>query len=280
MTTQIGERLPSFIPSIDTVMGGGYVAGSTILLISEYGAGGQEMMQTSAVNFFRSASSGQQVSENAVKQERAYYISPKMTKETFYERLKMQFHLFEDERETPEELEKYVTFIDAAELFFSRSGLPHEWYEETDRYVLKSRTTDDFGGLTNIAFRLISVKKNCTIFIDSITAYLPFFEAEDDWNKFLLLLYGITRGAKKQGVNIVFLLGEGVLSPMREAELKDSMDVIMHLKWTGDASRQRIMMLEKCPGILSTMSSKDLVAFNVIISPGSCFEIATVRKMI
>ncbi|HJJ47722.1 MAG TPA: hypothetical protein O0X39_01845 [Methanocorpusculum sp.] len=280
MTTQIGARIPSFIPSIDNVMGGGWTAGSTILLVSEYGAGGQEMMQTSAVNFFRAVQANTKQSSNAVKQEKAYYISPKMTKETFYERLKMQFHLFEDERESVEEFEKQVTFIDSADLFFARSGLPRDWYEDKDRYVLKSRTTDDFGGLTNVAYRLISVKQNCTVFIDSITAYLPFFHEEDEWAKFLMLLYGITRGAKKQGVNIVFLLGEGVLTPEREAELKDCMDVIMHLKWTGDVTRQRVMYLEKCPGILPTMSAKDLVAFNVTISPGTCFEIATVRKMI
>ncbi|HJJ28323.1 MAG TPA: hypothetical protein O0X70_02910 [Methanocorpusculum sp.] len=280
MTTQIGARIPSFIPSIDNVMGGGYVAGSTILLVSEYGAGGQEMMQTSAVNFFRAVAANTKQSANAVKQRRAYYISPKMTKDTFYERLQMQFHLFEDERESVEEFEKLVTFIDSADLFFARSGLPRDWYEDKERYVLKSRTTDDFGGFTNVAYRLISVKPNCTVFIDSITAYLPFFHEDAEWSKFLMLLYGVTRGAKKQGVNLVFLLGEGVLSPEREAELKDCMDVIMHLKWTGESSRQRVMLLEKCPGILPTMSAKDLVAFNVTISPGTCFEIATVRKMI
>lgn len=280
MTTQIGERIPSFITSIDNVMGGGYVAGSTILLVSEYGAGGQEMMQTSAVNYFRAIQTNTRTANNSVRQTKAYYISPKMTKETFYERLRMQFHLFENEKESVEEFEKAVTFIDSADLFFSRSGLPRDWYEEKDRYVLKSRTTDEFGGLTNIAYRLIGVQRNCTIFIDALTSYLPFFHEEEKWSQFLLLLYGITRGAKKQGVNLVFLLGEGVLGPQREAELKDCMDVIMHLKWTGEGTRQRVMFLEKCPGLLSTMSAKDLVAFNVTISPGSCFEIATARKMV
>ncbi|WP_319378766.1 hypothetical protein [uncultured Methanocorpusculum sp.] len=44
-------RVPTYIPSVDKILGGGVPIGSTILLITEPGAGGPEFLFTSLVNY-------------------------------------------------------------------------------------------------------------------------------------------------------------------------------------------------------------------------------------
>ncbi len=83
------SRISSHIPSFDAVLSGGFLPGSTVLLLSEYGAGGREFLQTSLVNSCRF---------HKLNQKRtASYLSSRVERQTFFNQLSNQFSLNPDD---------------------------------------------------------------------------------------------------------------------------------------------------------------------------------------
>ncbi|MDO5846008.1 MAG: hypothetical protein Q4Q04_03695 [Methanocorpusculum sp.] len=277
-------RVPTYIPSVDKVLNGGLALGSTVLIIAEPGAGGQEFLQTSAVNFYRSMQEQKPAGANIHPPHKIYYISQKSTKKTFYNFLSVQYNLFKFEGETEEDFENHINYYDAGDIYFARSIVPPRWYTEKSitEHILDMPVSDEFGGFSILANRVSQVKPNSLVFVDSLTPYLPFFATPEKWLSLLELSYGLSRVAKKNHLNYVFLLTSGVLPRSREIELGNGFDAVIDLSWQksqNSMNRQRQMYFEKYHGVMPTMSARDIATFNVTIAPETGFEISNLRRV-
>ncbi len=84
-------RVPTYIPSVDKILGGGIPIGSTILLITEPGAGGPEFLFTSLVNYCREVKGDTTSTKNTNRPDAIYYITPKTFINQFITMMKQQF---------------------------------------------------------------------------------------------------------------------------------------------------------------------------------------------
>ncbi len=277
-------RVPTYIPSVDKILGGGVPIGSTVLVVSEPGAGGQEMIHTSLVAYCREIWSKNPTAPHIRQPDAMYYVSPKTSRSTFVSLLKRQFSFLDDINFEGELLDKRVFYLDLGDSFFARSIVPYSWYSEKTitEYLMNLPPSDEYGGLTYLAGLVEKVPENSMIFVDSLTTYLPYFSEPEKWQSFLALMYGLSRVAKSRNLIYVLLLTAGVLSESREIELGNAFDGVFQLIWQKSQSamsRQRQMYIGKYSGVLPLILGKDIAIYNVTISPDTGFEISNLRRV-
>ncbi|HJK25305.1 MAG TPA: hypothetical protein O0X68_03805, partial [Methanocorpusculum sp.] len=80
---------------------------------------------------------------------------------------------------------------------------------------------------------------------------------------------------------ILFHLTSGILTRGQENELSDTVDVVLNMFWQKNVTvkRQRQMYLLKLDGRMPRIDQRDMVIFNVNITPGTGFEITNMRRV-
>ncbi len=277
-------RVPTYIPSVDKILGGGVPIGSTILLFTEPGAGGPEFVFTSLVNYCREIKGDLLKIKDAKQPDAIYYITPKTSRGQFVDMMKQQFSYLNSFDFEGEILDKRVFHRDMGDVYFARSIVPLSWYSEKtiSEHLMNLPPYDDYGGLAHIAGMMEMAPENTMVFIDSLTPYLPYFSAPEKWLNLVFLMYGLSRAAKKRKITFVILLTTGILPESREIALGNAFDAVICLVWQKSQesmSRQRQMYIEKFAGVLPMLSSRDIATYNVSISPEAGFEISNLRRV-
>ncbi|MDO9522536.1 MAG: hypothetical protein Q7J08_02355 [Methanocorpusculum sp.] len=277
-------RVPTYIPSVDKILGGGVPTGSTIILFTEPGAGGPEFLFTSLVNYCREIMGDYQITKHAMQPAAIYYITPKTSRGQFVEMMKQQFSYLNSIDFEGEILDKRVFHMDMGDVYFARSIVPLSWYSQKtiSEHLRNLPPYDDYGGLAYLAGMVETAPENSMVFIDSLTPYLPYFSDSEKWQNLVFLIYGLSRAAKKRKITFVILLTTGILPENREIALGNAFDAIIRLAWQKSQesmSRQRQMYIEKFAGVLPMLSSRDIATYNVSISPETGFEISNLRRV-
>jgi len=277
-------RVPTYIPSVDKILGGGVPKGSTIILFTEPGAGGPEFLFTSLVNFCREIMGDYQIIKHAAQPEAIYYITPKTSRVQFVDMMKQQFSYLNTIDFEGEILDKRVYHMDMGDVYFARSIVPLSWYspKTISEHLMSLPPYDDYGGLAYLAGMVETAPENSMVFIDSLTPYLPYFSDAEKWQNLVFLIYGLSRAAKKRNITFVILLTTGILPESREIALGNAFDAIIRLAWQKSQesmSRQRQMYIEKFASVLPMLSSRDIATYNVSISPETGFEISNLRRV-
>lgn len=277
-------RVPTYIPSVDKILGGGVPTGSTIILFTEPGAGGPEFLFTSLVNYCREIMGDYQITKHAMQPAAIYYITPKTSRGQFVEMMKQQFSYLNSIDFEGEILDKRVFHMDMGDVYFARSIVPLSWYSQKtiSEHLRNLPPHDDYGGLAYLAGMVETAPENSMVFIDSLTPYLPYFSDSEKWQNLVFLIYGLSRAAKKRKITFVILLTTGILSENREIALGNAFDAIIRLAWQKSQksmSRQRQMYIEKFAGVLPMLSSRDIATYNVSISSETGFEISNLRRV-
>lgn len=277
-------RVPTYIPSVDKILGGGVPAGSTILLLTEPGAGGPEFLFTSLVNYCREIKGDLPATKNARRPDTIYYITPKTSRPQFVEMMKQQFSFLNTIDFEGEILDKSVIHMDVGDVYFARTIVPLYWHstKTISEHLMNLPPYDDYGGLAYLTGMVETTKENSVVFIDSLTPYLPYFNDYEKWQNLVFLMYGLSRAAKKRHITFVILLTTGILPESREISLGNAFDAIIRLVWQKSResmSRQRQMYIEKFSGVLPLLSSRDIATYNVSISPETGFEISNLRRV-
>lgn len=270
------------VPSLDKVLGGGIVSGSTILVLAEPGSGGNELVQTSIMNYCSDLVKGASVPEGTTRPSELYYISLTLNRVMFEWEMAELFNM--GNHPQFREMMKHLHFQDLGESYFGKTHVPYDWYGSRDSVysIMHMFPTDDYGGLTIIADLIRKMPRESIIFVDSLTALLPYCtQSPESWFELITLIRGLTRACKKWGITVVFLLGTDILSAGRENELIDSVDVVMKMFWQKDTTvkRQRQMYIMKFTGLFPRIAPRDMVTFNVIVAPGTGFEITNMRMV-
>jgi hypothetical protein len=177
---------------------------------------------------------------------------------------------------------EHLQYTDLSENYFGRTHVPYDWYgsKGSIQGVMNVPASDDFGGLTVLVDKITKVPKESIVFIDSLTAFLPYCtRTPETWLELITIMRGLTLAAKKWRITIVYPLASGVLSPGQENELIDSVDGVLNLFWQKNTTvkRQRQMYLLKFAGLLPRIDPRDMVIFNVNVATGTGFEITNMR---
>ncbi len=275
--TTRGVYFPSYVPSLDKILGGGIQVGSTLIVLSEPGAGGSELLHASSLAYYQHRDRNYPPEPGTDDPQKLYYISPTMSREMFLRRMSEQFHqnLFE----VADNFDQYVHYVDLGEHFFSRTMVPQAWYSpETISPDLPSRS-DNYGGMTILLEILEAIPKKSLVLIDAFTPIIPYYmRSQNEWAELIAILRGLTRVAKHWGSTIVILLAAGVLQQDKEIELLECFDGAFRFFWQKNTAqtRQRQMYIEKFSGLLPTLDPRDVVTFNINISNAG-FEITNLR---
>ena len=277
-------RVPTYIPSVDKILGGGVPIGSTILLLAEPGAGGRAFLFTSLVNYCREIKGDLPATSGATRPDMIYYITPKTSRTQFVEMMKQQFSFLNTIDFEGEILDKSVIHMDVGDVYFARTIVPLSWYstKTIPEHLMDLPPYDDYGGLAYLTGMVETTKENSVVFVDSLTPYLPYFNDYEKWQNLVFLMYGLSRAAKKRKITFVILLTSDILPESREISLGNAFDAIIHLVWQKSResmSRQRQMYIEKFISVLPLLSSRDIATYNVSISPETGFEISNLRRV-
>ena len=277
-------RIPTYIPSVDKILGGGLPLGSTILLITEPGAGGAEYLFSSVANYVQEITGDNPPVKNARQPDYLYFYSPKASRNQFIRSMKQQFSYLNTIDFEGEVLDKRVFYVDVGDIYYARTTVPLSWYSERtiSAHLMDLPQYDEYGGIGYLVGIVETIPEYSMVFLDSLTPYIPYFSDPEKWRELVFLMYGLSRAAKKRNLTFVVAITKGIISDLQETALGNAFDGIMRLVWQksqSSMSRQRQMYLEKFANVLSLLSSTDIATFNVAISPDTGFEISNLRRI-
>ena len=236
-------RINTCNPALDSALSGGIPVGSSVLLLSDSGAGGDLLMQTILCHLTETPSAESGVSG------RLQYISSKKSADILLADLKRTFHLTAEE-------------CDALSLCLYDAGIPEK------------------GSLPALLEKTAANPAGSLIFLDSLTTYLPSAGAESDFYSFFRMMNRILRVFSGQKVTCVFLLAAGALPKEQEIQLSDLFDHIWRMSWTTEPQKpRRLLSIEK--GVEDAAASPhEMVQMNAVISSEGGLAVSHLRKIV
>jgi KaiC/GvpD/RAD55 family RecA-like ATPase len=276
-------RIPTGIPTLDTIIRGGLPSGSLVLLTGEVGAGNTEFAYTSAAML--SILKNQPERYEVVKEqlgilmmkdeelklpESICYISFNHSKEDI---LKEFRHAFSPELISAL-LEKMIfTDLSPACLF---PGSSDDWLS-----VKALRSVDEENQLLK---KLIEVlDKNApdrVVIIDSLTSLFHACERIMTWGDRVSFIEELQRKSKKWDGLVYMMLGRGILDSMKEEELMDIADGVLVFEWFQEGfSRQQAMYMKKFRGIMPHIARDYIVRFDTMVTNNEGFIVTNVKRI-
>jgi len=254
-------RIPTGVPDFDYLTGG-VPSGSVVLLLGEAGAGHQEFALTSAVHlmlryddpdlhrFYLGSAKGPFVYPEGVA-----YVSTSRSREQVISELRGSFAGI-----YPEVLLRHLSFHDLSPAYFRDTVVPVAWSSLPPSPLLGEPTAPHANGGGPLGAAAESIDQggpNNLVVVDSLTDLLVRQGVEP--NDVLTLLKGLRRRAKEWNGLVYLLLTQGVTTPAVEQAVIDSVDGVLHFRWTSSANsshRQRSMLIPKFMTVLSRIPAE------------------------
>jgi len=266
-------RIPTGVPDFDYLTGG-LPTGSVVLLLGEAGAGHQEFALTSAVHlmfhydepelhqFFLGGAKGPFVYPHGVA-----VISLSRSKEQVLNEVRESFHGF-----YPDVLLRHLVFHDLSPTYFRDTVVPTAWSALPGPLLGRAPGPDGSGDgpVRALANALDASGPENVVIVDSLTDLLVRDGVEP--NDVLTLLKGLRRRAKEWNGIVYLLLSEGVAPTPIEQAVIDSVDGVLHFRWSASPNhshRNRAMLIEKFMPVLSRLASEHHGTFVIRINHAS-----------
>ncbi|MEM2979429.1 MAG: hypothetical protein QW083_03275, partial [Methanomassiliicoccales archaeon] len=239
------KRIPTGVSDFDSIVKGGFPAGSVVLLLGELGAGQQEFALTSAAklalvrefpdtaNFFL----GRNVRIEDLP-DRLCYITFSRSREEILQEIAVSFN-----EDFYKAFAKHVLFKDFSGAYFRHTVVPPGWAGE-EASLFKSQAEDNL--LEGLVTFLDENAPNSLIIIDSITDLAV--NAKIDITDLVSVLRGMQRISKKWGGIIYLILTQDILEPRKQKMVMDSVDGALVFEWSKfskSSKRQRYLYVEK-----------------------------------
>jgi archaellum biogenesis ATPase FlaH len=279
------ERIPFGISRLDDIIGGGAPAGSVVLLATESGAGGREMLHTSAV-VNGLAIGGKRdayelhygdLDDRAGDPEEVHYVS--LTAQEAQVREEMRFVLDE---ELVGSAAENIQFADLSPEYFQLSPVPREWYAEEAASIEALGERRERGtALDGLGDYLDAHARGNLVLLDSVTDIVGLVRgsSEYDWSDLVLLLQGLKKASYRWGGLILMLVNTDTLTDQELGMLSDSCDGTLQLEWAaGGSERARTMVVQEFRGVLSQLEAENIVRFETEIGEDG-LDISDVRKI-
>ncbi|HWR26697.1 MAG TPA: ATPase domain-containing protein [candidate division Zixibacteria bacterium] len=277
-------RLPTGIPTFDSIIKGGFPSGSLVLLTGDAGAGNIEFAYTSAAML--SMLKGNPDKYRQVKEqlgvlmttkdeelklpEKICYISFIRSKEDILKELN---HSFSPELATA--LSENMIFEDLSQSSVF-PGNDNGWMSmnslrsvDEERELLKKLTTI-----------LDTNAPNNLVIIDSLTSLFRACSRFITWSDSVSFLEDLQRKSKKWDGLVYMMLGRGIFESLKEEEMMDVADGVLVFEWFQEGfSRQQGMYLKKFRGVMPHIARDYIVRFDTMVTNNEGFVVTNVKRI-
>ncbi len=278
------NRIPTAIPTLDTIIRGGFPSGSLVLLIGDVGAGNTEFAYTCAVMHSMIKKSPDKLKAlndqlNILLQKdeklkfpgRICYISFLHTKEDIMAELG---HTFPPEFASA--LSENMFFSDLSPNSLFPPYNKEDWISintlksvEEGREIIKQLvSTLDANAPGNI------------VIIDSLTSLFHACNRHMSWNDRISFLEELQRRSKKWGGLVFLLLGKGIFESMKEEDIMDVADGALVFEWFEEGfARQQAMYMKKFRGVMPHIARDFITRFDTMVTNTDGFVVTNVKRI-
>jgi KaiC/GvpD/RAD55 family RecA-like ATPase len=285
--------MPTGIASLDGPIGGGFPAGSLVVLIGEVGSGNSEFAMTSSVMLAATKSGviNPPSGNNIVLPKEIWWVTFIRPQSDLMDEMSLSF-----DSDLYELFNKQSNFKDLSEGYFATSSVPLEWVSERLAGKRKEEVLESFGStlagvyrlsekpssrpkgiLTSLADFLTEHGPNNLVILHTLTDLAMLYsESDARWYEFMMFLRGLQRATKKWGGLIYATLDAELLGKHREQEIASCVDGVLTFEWiqAGVAERRRTLYLKKFRRLPSSHGGGGAMRFNVSITPSVGVQVA------
>ncbi len=286
------KNVPSCVISLDSLIGGGFPAGSLVLLRGQIGAGHEEFVMTSAI-MSAAVKKGlikPAVAENIALPNEVWWVTFTRPPEDMLREVSMSF-----EHDLYQLFCENTKFKDFSLEYFRATPVPPEWVAEEEvqkrREEKLAALEEAFAGIHRaVAAPALKPKTVLESLVSFLTEHSPgnavvlytlsdlarlYSDSESKWYDFTVFLRGLQRAAKKWGGVIYASMIANLLEPRREEEISACVDGVLEFEWeaAGPTKRRRVLYFRKFRGLLPRVDGAAVVKFEISISPTAGFEI-------
>jgi len=259
------RKIPTGISDLDTIVDGGFPAGSTALLMGEEGAGLREYVYTSAakLSIVRERPSARtyylgHACKDSILPEKVCYATFARSREVVLREFAASLNA-----DYSHAFRRNTTFRDFSTPYFRRTVVPARWTEPP--------TTELGAPQQNLLEGLVEFLDengpNSMIVVDSLSDLVDSEAAEA--RDLVSTVKGLQRAAKRWDGIVYLLLTRDILEPRVERMLVDSVDGCLVFEWSRylrSSKRQRYLYLEKFASVLPHMKMDRIARFPIMIT--------------
>src|SRR5437867_1490712 len=256
------RKIPTGIADLDTIVEGGFPAGSTILLRGEEGAGLREYVYTSAAKLsivrerpdVRTYYLGH-ACQDSVLPEKICYVTFARSREGVLREVAASLN-----SDYYGAFRRNTSFRDFSAPYFRRTVVPARW-TEPPATVLGAPQENLLEGLVEF---LDENGPHAMIVIDSLSDLMDAEVAEA--RDLVSTVKGLQRAAKRWDGIVYLLLTSDILEPRVERMIVDSVDGCLVFEWSRylrSSKRQRYLYLEKFTSVLPHLKFDRIARFPI-----------------
>jgi len=258
------RKVPTGIADLDSIVDGGFPAGSTVLLLGEVGAGMQEYAYTAASKIAivneRPAARHYYLGDHCDDSDlpsRICYVTFARSRDIILHELAASFN-----REYYEAFRDHTLFRDFSSVYFRHSVVPPGWTDQEDPFEAAS------GNILEDLVRFLDEEAfGSLLIVDSLTDLIVSETVE--MKDLVTTVKGLQRAAKRWDGLVYLLLTRGIVEHRHEQMLMDSVDGCLAFEWKGYARsshRQRYMYVEKFTSVLPHLPREKIARFPTMVT--------------
>jgi KaiC/GvpD/RAD55 family RecA-like ATPase len=274
------NSIPSGVADFDSIIKGGFPAGSVVLLIGGVGAGQVEFALTSAAKLSMviedPSAAGFMLGrgKESTMPEQICYITFSRSREEILLELENSFN-----SEFHDAFERVVKFKDFSEAYFRKTLVPRSWTGGETNSLFSSPSSKSV--LESLVDYLDENAPRSMVVIDSLTDLVV--SASIDINDLVAVLRGLQRVSKKWGGIIYLVLTDDVLEERTQHMIMDSVDGALVFEWSrylNSSRRQRYMYVEKFISLLPHLDKERIARFATTVSAKSGLVVIDAERIV
>jgi KaiC/GvpD/RAD55 family RecA-like ATPase len=279
--------IPSGISSLDGLLGGGFPAGSLVLLLGEIGSGNREFAVTSLVMLaaMKVGRLPPPREANVTLPKEMWWVTLTRSPSDLMNEVAMSL-----DRDLYEPFDKRVKFADLSKDYFMTSPVPLEWVSEElaeSRRAEKLASLADAlaglrmamggpvakpkGAIKSLADFLSDHARGNVVFIHSLTDLARLYsDTEARQYELMLFLRGLQRAAKGWGGLVYTDLTANLFDKRMEEEIASCADSVLVFEWerAGPIQRRRSLYFKKFYGFSARPDALTRFEVNITSSTG------------
>ncbi len=263
------KSIPTGVADFDSIIKGGFPAGSVVLLIGEPGAGQTEFALTSAAKLATVMEHPESKAfllgggRDSTLPDGICYITFSRSREEVLQEIKTAFN-----DEFHRAFEKVVRFKDFSDAYFRKTLVPRSWAGESTNIFVSSGSSDNV--LESLVNYLDENAPGSIIIIDSLTDLVV--SANIEITDLVAVLRGMQRVAKRWGGIVYLVLTNDILDERKQRMIMDSVDGSLVFEWSrfaNSSKRQRYMYVEKFISLLPHLDKERIARFATVVTAQS-----------
>ncbi len=265
----LAKSIPTGVADFDSIIKGGFPAGSVVLLVGDIGAGQTEFALTSAAKLAmvkeRPESAGFLLGagKDSRLPDKICYITFSRSRDEVLAEMQSAFN-----GDFSGSFERLVKFKDFSSAYFRKTMVPRSWAGEASSIFASGGSSDNV--LEELVNYLDENAPGSMIVIDSLTDLVV--SANIEITDLIAVLRGMQRVAKKWGGIVYLVLTNNVLDEKKQRMIMDSVDGSLVFEWSRYANssrRQRYIYVEKFISLMPHLDKERIARFATVVTAQS-----------